>query len=233
MADIQDSIAGEAHGIVHGERAATYGHPRFDFTAIATVWTGLLQDLLKPGAQLDPYRISILMTGLKLCRLVKSPQHHDSRVDTIGYMLTMERLDEPEEEPIRRAEHSMQEDLEQDEMWQKAAELQIAQDREAAELQIAQDREARVPKYTEVVITLEPGEFQYINGIEHTNHTDSTIVRNIPFLSGTRIDIGRVYKMPPPIDVDKMPSIRVDSRDLGRDALWRKDGSSSDFPDIC
>lgn len=92
-------IAGEAHGLVYGARAATYGHPRFDFTSIAMVWTGLLQDLLKPGAQLDPYRISVLMTGLKLARLVKSPEHHDSRVDVIGYMLTMERLDEDEDEP--------------------------------------------------------------------------------------------------------------------------------------
>jgi hypothetical protein len=97
MTDFEDSIAHTAHGLVHGERAKTYGHPRFDFTAIAKVWTGLLQDLLKDDAQLDAYRISILMTGLKLCRLVKSPQHKDSRIDTIGYMLTMERLDEPEE----------------------------------------------------------------------------------------------------------------------------------------
>ena len=104
MAEFEDSIAHTAHGLVHGERAKTYGHPRFDFTAIAKVWTGLLQDLLKDDAHLDAYRISILMTGLKLCRLVKSPQHKDSRIDTIGYMLTMERLDEPTEEELARAD---------------------------------------------------------------------------------------------------------------------------------
>jgi hypothetical protein len=91
-------IAGEAHGLVYGERAKTYGHPRFDFTSIGTVWTGLLQDLLKDGAHIDAHRVAVLMTGLKLARLVKSPRHHDSRVDTIGYMLTMERLDEPDGE---------------------------------------------------------------------------------------------------------------------------------------
>lgn len=90
-------IAGKAHGLVYGDRASTYGHPRKDFTIIAKVWTGLLQDLLQDGAELDPYRVAVMMTGLKLARLVKSPGHHDSRVDTIGYMLTMERLDEPEE----------------------------------------------------------------------------------------------------------------------------------------
>jgi hypothetical protein len=87
----------EAHELVHGARAATYGHPREDFRIIAKVWTGLLQDVLQPGVELDEYRVPILMSGLKLSRLVKSPQHHDSRVDTCGYMETMERLDEPEE----------------------------------------------------------------------------------------------------------------------------------------
>ena len=100
MTDFEDSIAHTAHGYVHGERAKTYGHPRFDFTAIGKVWTGLLQDLLKEGTVIDPYRVAVLMTGLKLCRLVKSPDHKDSRIDTIGYMLTMERLDEPEEEAL-------------------------------------------------------------------------------------------------------------------------------------
>jgi hypothetical protein len=87
----------EAHNLVHGERASTYGHPREDFRIIAKVWTGLLQDVLQPGVELDEYRVPILMAGLKLSRLVKSPGHHDSRVDTCGYMETMDRLDEPEE----------------------------------------------------------------------------------------------------------------------------------------
>lgn len=101
----------EAHELVHGPRAASYGHPRYDFRIIARIWTGLLQDVLQPGAELDEYRVAVLMTGLKLARLVHNPGHHDSRVDTIGYMLTMERLDEPELEkaeelpngPARRA----------------------------------------------------------------------------------------------------------------------------------
>lgn len=104
MTDNEHGIAGEAHGLVYGARAKTYGHPRFDFRIIAKVWSGLLQDLLKDGAELDEYRVAVLMSGLKLCRLVKSPQHKDSRVDTIGYMLTMERLDEPIEEELSRAD---------------------------------------------------------------------------------------------------------------------------------
>lgn len=90
----EHGIAGEAHDLVYGARAHTYGHPRLDFSIIAAVWTGLLKDKLKPGEELDEYRVAVMMTGLKLARLVKSPGHRDSRIDTIGYMLTMERLDE-------------------------------------------------------------------------------------------------------------------------------------------
>lgn len=97
MTDNSHGIAGEAHGLVYGARAETYGHPRHDFNVIAKVWTGLLQDILREDAKLDEYRVAVLMTGLKLARLVKSPGHRDSRIDTIGYMLTMERLDEPAE----------------------------------------------------------------------------------------------------------------------------------------
>lgn len=98
---LEGSIAAEAHGLVHGDRAKSYGHPRYDFAIIAKVWSGLLADKLKPGEELDPYRVAILMSALKLCRLVKTPTHHDSRVDTIGYMLTMERLDEEEQHAVR------------------------------------------------------------------------------------------------------------------------------------
>ncbi len=97
MTDNNHGIAGTAHDLVYGQRAKTYGHPRIDFDIIANVWTGLLKDVLKDGARLDPYRVAVMMTGLKLARLVQSPDHTDSRIDTIGYMLTMERLDEVED----------------------------------------------------------------------------------------------------------------------------------------
>jgi hypothetical protein len=97
MTDNDHGIAGTAHDLVYGERAKTYGHPKIDFSIIANIWTGLMKDKLKEGEELDAYRVAVLMTGLKLARLVQSPGHTDSRIDTIGYMLTMERLDEVED----------------------------------------------------------------------------------------------------------------------------------------
>ncbi len=172
MSEFDKSIAHEAHKLVHGHRAKDYGHPRFDFSAIAKVWTGLLQDLLKEDAHIDPYRIAVLMSGLKLCRLVKSPGHHDSRVDTIGYMLTMERLDEPEESVIQRAEHSMQEDLD---------------DEENESLPTAQDL---FPiKFSEVRVWFEAGESKYINGDVYTNTQASGTTIVFPFTPGTSVEI--------------------------------------------
>jgi hypothetical protein len=143
-------IAGEAHGLVYGERAKTYGHPRFDFTSIGTVWTGLLQDLLKEGAHIDAHRVAVLMTGLKLARLVKSPGHHDSRVDTIGYMLTMERLDEPTEEELARADAAAvaDDDLD-DEAWRKIAEAPVMTTRPASMLRPVtfNDEDGELPKF--------------------------------------------------------------------------------------
>lgn len=94
----EKGIEQEARDLVYGARAASYGHPRADFAIIARVWSGLLQDVLKDGAELDAHRVAVLMTGLKLARLVNSPLYRDSRVDVVGYMLTMERLDEAAEE---------------------------------------------------------------------------------------------------------------------------------------
>lgn len=108
LMNLDESIAAEAFGLVHGDRAAAYGHPREDFAIIAGIWTSLLHDVLRPGAEVDPRRVLVMMTGLKLARLVHNPDHHDSRVDVNGYMLCLERLDEPEEEDIPVARPAMQ-----------------------------------------------------------------------------------------------------------------------------
>jgi len=33
-----------------------------------------------------------MMMALKICRLSESPDHYDSRVDVIGYALTLDRV---------------------------------------------------------------------------------------------------------------------------------------------
>lgn len=91
-----EGIDQEARRLVYGDRAATYGHPRGDFDTIAKMWTGILLKKLKAenGAEITGEEVALMMAALKIARLASSPTHHDSQVDTIGYMLCLARLQE-------------------------------------------------------------------------------------------------------------------------------------------
>jgi hypothetical protein len=85
-----EGIDQEARRLVYGERAATYGHPRGDFEIIAKMWSGILSPVLSDD--ITPEQVALCMSALKLARLAKSPDHHDSAVDAVGYLLCLRRL---------------------------------------------------------------------------------------------------------------------------------------------
>lgn len=88
----QEDIELEARRLVrNGQRQKNYGHPRGDFDTIARYWSNHL------GHDVTAEDVAIMMTLLKLARLKSNPQHHDSRVDGIGYLICLDRLDEPQE----------------------------------------------------------------------------------------------------------------------------------------
>lgn len=100
-----EGIDQEARRLVYGDRAQTYGHPRGDFDCIAGMWVSLLRARMTfLGADwtweqlLGAEQVALMMALLKLARLAKSPGHHDSAVDTIGYMLCQQRIREAPEE---------------------------------------------------------------------------------------------------------------------------------------
>lgn len=106
-----EGIDAEARRGVYGEKAQTYGHPRNDFKCIAGIWGAMIRTkvefLCEPGTRiegipwdqvLEPQLVSTMMTGFKLARQVKSPGHRDTKVDVIGYQLTLERLQEKPED---------------------------------------------------------------------------------------------------------------------------------------
>lgn len=105
-----EGVDQEARRVVYGPRAQTYGHPRGDFEAIAGIWLAMIRaraQFVAPGTKvedipwdkiMDDELVAIMMSGLKLARLTKSPTHRDSQVDTIGYILCLTRLqDDPVE----------------------------------------------------------------------------------------------------------------------------------------
>lgn len=95
-----EGIDQEARRLVYGDRAATYGHPRGDFDTIAKMWTGILLKKLKAknAPEITGEEVALMMAALKLARLASTPTHHDSQVDTIGYMLCLARLQEDPKE---------------------------------------------------------------------------------------------------------------------------------------
>ena len=80
------SILDEAREIVAGARRQTHGEPERNSEAIALVWTALLSDYLKPGAQIPPALANVMMAGMKLVRASHNLEHRDHPRDVIGYM---------------------------------------------------------------------------------------------------------------------------------------------------
>jgi hypothetical protein len=93
QAELTPKVAGtieqEAAGLVRdGERQKTYGHPRGDFDRVAGMWSALL------GIKVTAEDVAVMMIAFKLARLKQTPQHHDTKVDVIGYAICLDRLDE-------------------------------------------------------------------------------------------------------------------------------------------
>jgi hypothetical protein len=88
-----EAVTQEAHRLVTGDRRAVYGHPLDDYTKTAKIMSGIL------GIDVTPEQAILCMIGVKLSRLVNSPNHRDSIVDVAGYA---ECLDLVRQERITR-----------------------------------------------------------------------------------------------------------------------------------
>ena len=86
------NILEEANNLIHGDREKVYGHPWDDFSRTATMWSVILSKILLPGKEISPFHVALMMTCLKLSRLVASPLHRDSIVDAAGYLGCGERV---------------------------------------------------------------------------------------------------------------------------------------------
>lgn len=89
-----ENVAETAQRLVGGDRQDQYGHPIEDFTRTAGAINALY------GTDFGPRDIPIIMTCVKLSRVIQSPNKRDSIVDAIGYMLTYEMVAEREDDPL-------------------------------------------------------------------------------------------------------------------------------------
>lgn len=76
----------EADRLIHGGRRDAYGKPERAFDALASVWTGLLSQKLKPGEVLTASDTTLLMAALKITRQMTGERKRDNVVDGIGYL---------------------------------------------------------------------------------------------------------------------------------------------------
>jgi nucleoside 2-deoxyribosyltransferase len=79
---VEEDPMEEAARLIHGERQGVYGHPFEDFSKTASLWSPIL------GVSVTPEQVALCMLQVKISRLLQSPDHRDSLVDTHGYLGT-------------------------------------------------------------------------------------------------------------------------------------------------
>lgn len=69
----------EAHRLTYGDRDKNYGSPLINHQRIAAIWSVIL------GQEIRPDQVALCMAGVKLARLVETPDHLDSFIDGAAY----------------------------------------------------------------------------------------------------------------------------------------------------
>lgn len=75
----RQKLLDEARVIVSKDRTSGYGNPEDNFLQIAALWTAY------KGQQFTSMDVALMCALIKVARLAKSPEHHDSLVDIAGY----------------------------------------------------------------------------------------------------------------------------------------------------
>lgn len=74
------SILAEAHRLIYGERAASYGDARESFGRLARLWSAYT------GHSYTPVDVAVMMTLLKVSRIKTDPGGLDHYRDGCGYL---------------------------------------------------------------------------------------------------------------------------------------------------
>ncbi len=83
----------DARALVFGDRNKEYGPPDLDFMVVGRIWAALLSAHLQVRVDdIPPAIVAVMLAGLKLGRLGRTPEHRDGRVDLIGYGLCLDRI---------------------------------------------------------------------------------------------------------------------------------------------
>jgi len=75
----------QAQETISGPREQEYGNKLQNFSQISMIWQGILAPKMLPDSVITPEDVALLMIGVKMARLAKSPDHFDSILDVAGY----------------------------------------------------------------------------------------------------------------------------------------------------
>ena len=67
------------------DREGDYGSPQQNFERIAAIWNVILTCKLGKEHEISAADVAMMMIGIKLARLIETPDHEDSAVDAAGY----------------------------------------------------------------------------------------------------------------------------------------------------
>jgi len=73
------SFLGTADQLINSDRAKVYGPAKKNHEDIAKIWSVIL------GKEITAEQVVMCMMGLKISRLIKTPEHADSWVDLCAY----------------------------------------------------------------------------------------------------------------------------------------------------
>jgi hypothetical protein len=88
-----EGIEAQAKALVWGSRNDQYGPPGLDFAVVGRIWAALLTAHFQLHIDDIPATVvAVMLTGLKIGRQARTPEHEDSRRDAIGYQLCLDRI---------------------------------------------------------------------------------------------------------------------------------------------
>lgn len=84
----RETILDAAKSIITGEREKQYGHPEDNFKVIARFWEVYLSERCvgSGGITINPEDVAIMMTFLKIARIMSGNYKEDSFIDACGYL---------------------------------------------------------------------------------------------------------------------------------------------------
>lgn len=82
---VKDTFLQRAEKLIKGDRQKDYGDKLANFAHIAMFFQAVLAPKLQEGVYISPEEVGMMMQGVKMARMIKSPDHADSVLDNAGY----------------------------------------------------------------------------------------------------------------------------------------------------